>query len=86
MVGEGAGSFAPFSRDKLFLSLYNSLVHRQDPSREAAELTDTVISKLPTHVRSASIPKHNLKQVVQVALNRFDKVASAHYEASHRRT
>ena len=76
----------PFSADKLFLSLHNSLEHRKTAVSDARGLTETVISKLPEHIVDGSVSKSTLAQVIQVALNRFDKAASSHYQAFHKST
>lgn len=74
----------PFSRDKLFMSLYGSCQHRKTALEDARGLTDTVTGKLSGYIRDGVIGKGDLVQVVQVALNRFDKAASVHYAAYHR--
>jgi transcriptional regulator NrdR family protein len=79
-----AGRYEPFSRDKLLLSLYKSCEHRKDALSDAASLTDTVIKKLLTQVQNGVINRTHIIQVVQVALNRFDKAASVHYTAFHK--
>lgn len=83
-VRGNSGRFTPFSRDKLLLSLYRSCGHRADPLNDAAGLTDTVIKKLLTHVKDGSLNAQTVARTVQVALNRFDKAASVHYQAFHK--
>lgn len=78
-------SLQPFSRDKLFLSLYKSCGHRKNALDDAKGLTDTIISKLPTYLVDGTLASHDIVRVAQVALNRFDKAASAHYQAYHSR-
>src|SRR5690554_5213061 len=47
LVVEGLrGKLYPFSRDKLFLSLYKALGHRRDALHSATELTETTINIL----------------------------------------
>ena len=75
----------PFSRDKLFLSLYKSCGHRQTALNDARGLTETAIGKLRAHITNGSLESSDITLVVQVALNRFDKAASVHYRAFHRR-
>jgi transcriptional repressor NrdR len=77
------GPSVPFSRDKLFLSLYKSCQHRQTALEDAGALTDTIINKLVSHVHNGVIDSATMAQVVRVALNRFDGVASVHYQAFH---
>jgi transcriptional repressor NrdR len=76
----------PFLRDKLFLSLYKSCEHRKTALTDAQGLTDTVIRKLPAHMADSTVSGRDIAQIVQIALNRFDKAASVHYDAYHRRT
>jgi transcriptional repressor NrdR len=77
------GVLQPFSRDKLFLSLYKSCQHRRTATSDAAGLTDTIIKKLASQSSGGLIDRHFIIQVAQVALNRFDDAASVHYRAFH---
>ena len=72
-----------FSRDRLFLSLYESCKHRPRPVEDAAGLTDTVINKLQPMVENGSVQKSHLKEIILICLNRFDKIAATHYQAYH---
>ncbi len=85
MVQGGPGDLQPFSRDKLLLSLYRSCQHRLTALADAGGLTDTIIKKAPAQVTDGVITRRLLAQTAQVALNRFDKAASVHYQAFHRR-
>jgi transcriptional repressor NrdR len=85
-VYEPSGSFTPFSRDKLFLSIYNCLQHRPTALKDAAGLTETVINRLPPHLTDMTLLRPQISQVTQVALNRFDKAASIQYQALHSST
>ncbi|MDL2341473.1 MAG: hypothetical protein QFB87_00115 [Patescibacteria group bacterium] len=73
-----------FSRDKLFLSLYNSLQHRPTALADASGLTDTVISKLSPQVQAGIVRPAQITQLATVALHRFDTAASVHYQAFHK--
>jgi transcriptional repressor NrdR len=77
------GHLEPFSRDKLLLSLYDSLRHRPTALRDAGGLVETVISRLVEHVSSGTIDARMIAQISQVALNRFDSAASISYQAFH---
>lgn len=85
LVQGGPGDLQPFSRDKLLLSLYRSCQHRLTALADAGGLTDTIIKKAPAQVTDGVITRRLLAQTAQVALNRFDKAASVHYQAFHRR-
>jgi transcriptional repressor NrdR len=86
MVQGVDGILAPFSRDKLLLSLYASCRHRQTAINDATALTETVMGGILADKTGGSIQSRHLKQVIQVVLNRFDKVASTHYAAFHKTT
>lgn len=75
------GRLHPFSRDKLFISLYDSLQHRRSAIHDADSLATTVISKLSPLVKDGVIKSSDIVTVTQVALNRFDSVGSVHYGA-----
>jgi transcriptional regulator NrdR family protein len=83
LIRDARGSLRPFSRDKLFLSLYKSCQHRKTALEDAAGLAETVIKKLGGQVQDGVVNRINVIQVTQVALNRFDKAASSHYMAFH---
>jgi transcriptional regulator NrdR family protein len=72
-----------FQRDKLFLSVYDSLKHRKTALRDATELTDTVLHKLHPHMKDAVVFKDVITETVHVTLAHFDKAAATHYAAFH---
>jgi len=85
LVRDQSGALQPFSHLKLFLSLYKSCEHRKTALSDAEALTDTVIKKLLG--RSATSPAIDRQLIIQttlVALNRFDRAASSHYQAFHK--
>jgi transcriptional repressor NrdR len=73
----------PFSRDKLLFSLHQSCRHRQHPVEDAAALADTIIRKLQSQVSDGTLDSRAIARITQVTLNRFDRVASVHYQAFH---
>lgn len=78
------GHLQPFLPLKLTFSLYRSLEHRKTALTDATGLTQTIISKLRLQATNGQIDTATISQTVQVALNRFDRAASVHYEANHR--
>lgn len=87
VVSRRAGSFRPFSRDKLLLSMSKCCEHRQNALSDAQGLTETIINKLSTYITKdapGTLLSQDIAQVAQVALNRFDRAASVHYQAHHR--
>lgn len=82
-VSSNKRPMSPFNRDKLFLSLLESCKHRSTALADAASLADTVISQLAPHVTNGALTAKEIIISSQVALNRFDKAASTHYQAFH---
>lgn len=83
MVRRKTSALEPFQRDKLFLSIHNSVQHRPTALTDATSLTNTVIQKLLANNSGATIDASLITQIVQVALTRFDSAASVHYAAFH---
>lgn len=75
----------PFSRDRLFLSLYKSLGHRKDALTSATELTQTVIGKLLRDcvARDGVISMRELTVQAYRILKRYDPLAATTYKAYH---
>lgn len=75
--------YKPFSRDKLLLSIYDSLKHRKTALNDATALTDTVIAMLTQHISNACVGRGQIIDSTQLALKRFDKSAATYYAAYH---
>jgi transcriptional regulator NrdR family protein len=82
-VQSASGAISPFSRDKLLLSVHESLKHRPDALNDAAGVTATIIHKLSGVAEDGRLERQTIRNAAQVALNRFDKAASAHYMVFH---
>lgn len=76
-------SIQPFSRDILFISLYDSLKHRKDAMRDASALTTTIVSMLYPLADEAVVERDVVATISYTVLERFDKVAATHYKAFH---
>lgn len=74
-------SLQPFSREILFISIYESCKHRKTASEDAMALTDTVISALLHKSESGKILINNIQATVQSVLTKFDPVAAIYYGA-----
>jgi len=85
VAGLNNKKFYPFSRDKLFLSLYKSLGHRQDALNSSSALTSTVIGVLlnKKYVVNGAISTQSVAKVAHEALKRFDPLAATSYKAYH---
>jgi transcriptional repressor NrdR len=82
-VSYSSGHVEPFSRDKLLLSVYDSLKHRKTALNDATALTDTIVSHLLRHTQNAALKRDVIVSEVNKILKRFDKVAATHYQAFH---
>lgn len=72
-----------FQRDKLFISIYDSLQHRKTAQMDATGLTDTIIRKLYPYAIDLSIEATTIITITYQTLQRFDKAAATHYKAFH---
>lgn len=75
----------PFRRDKLFLSLYKSLGHRQDALDSSTALTQTVIGRLlrKKYIINGVVNTRSISSVAYEVLKRFDPLAATTYKAYH---
>ena len=74
----------PFSRDKLFLSIYDACRHKNDACMIAGALTDTVMSELfSRHTTKSVILREEIIEKATTVLKHFDIVALTHYTAFH---
>ena len=80
-ISSASPSLQPFSRDKLFISIYRSSEHRPSALNDASLITDTIISRLLLKVENSSIPLHLIQQQAYITLKRFDPVAATYYRA-----
>lgn len=78
-----SGALEPFQRDKLFLSVYDSLKHRKTATEDARSLISTIMNKLMVKQTQATIERQLVVECVTVVLKRFDKIAYTHYRAFH---
>jgi len=82
-VKSSSGSLQPFNKNKLFLSLYKSLGHREHALEDATALTDTIMSKLPSKTQNGLITAPDITKATHEVLKRFDTPAAVHYAAFH---
>lgn len=78
-----SGKLAPFNRDNLFLSIYESCRHRPNALAEAGPLTQTVINNLAAAHREGELERSKIIEATSLVLKRFDKVAATLYLAYH---
>ena len=76
-------SIAPFIKEKLLISIDNSLGHRANHINEAISLTNTIVTKLQASYKTPLITKNDIVTTAQEVLKNFDSVASVYYNAYH---
>lgn len=73
----------PFSRENLFVSIYEACRHRPRAVYEATELTNTIIAKVLPAAEKGIIQIGVITKTAKDILSRFDKDASTIYAAYH---
>lgn len=73
----------PFSRDLLFVSVFESCKHRPDALGDASALTQTIIGQLLPHVQEGILEREIIVTIALAVLERFDKAAATIYGAFH---
>ncbi len=81
MVKGANNHLEPFSRDKLLISIFDSIKHRNAPQNEADGLCDTVVADLISSLSGTVIKKRLIKQVCLSVLQPFDSTAGTYYQA-----
>lgn len=81
VVEDSSTKIKPFSRDKLFISVYESCRHRKNAVTDAGHLTDTIMNKAFTTIQGGVIQRGAIEKFAITILKRFDKVAMVHYQA-----
>jgi transcriptional repressor NrdR len=82
-VRHAGGSLVPFSRDKLYASVYESCRHQKDAHSNATALTQTIIAQLLKSPVTAVVPAADISAIAAEVLARFDNAAGVHYAAFH---
>ena len=76
-------SVEPFWRDKLFVSIKDSLQHRKTALEDASYLTDTILAKTLA-LKTQNIKTRQLFDIIHKVLKNYDKTAAAVYKATNR--
>ena len=74
----------PFSRDALFVSIYEACKHRPTALDDAGALTNTIIARLVPAAEHGKLGRNTIITIVHETLDRFDKTAAAVYAAYHK--
>ena len=82
-VRKHKNALEPFERDKLFISIYESLKHRKSALVDATGLTTTILTRIYQLAEDSVIERDVIVTVTASVLERFDAVAATHYAAYH---
>jgi transcriptional repressor NrdR len=74
---------APFSRDRLFIDIYESCRHRETAVGDAASLAQTIIDELLAVTKDGIVERATIVTTASKVLKRFDKPAATFYAAYH---
>jgi transcriptional repressor NrdR len=83
MVRSIDGSLEPFSRDALFISVYECCKHRPRAIDDASGLTQTILTNILATQKDATVSRDQIVDTVISLLKRFDSVAATIYRAYH---
>jgi len=83
-VGKADGTLEPFSRDRLFISIYESCKHRETAATDASSVTQLVINRLlAAQEEPGLLPRPIIISTTIAALSPFDSAAATAYGAYH---
>lgn len=76
-------SFTPFNNERLFISIYESCKHREQPIEDARSLTRTIIAHLlqSPNKKPGSIAVSDIITIATRTLQDFDSAAASYYKA-----
>lgn len=83
IVFKDSNVLEPFSREKLLLSVYDTLRHRKTAVGDATALCDTIWSKAYLHITDGIILRDDLVRITAATLQRFDRAGATAYLAFH---
>lgn len=83
VVRNAMSHIMPFSRDLLYLSIYDACKHRPGAASDATALTDTILSRLVPLAKDGVIDRQDITASCLTVLKHFDTVAAVHYKAFH---
>lgn len=84
VAGNNSSKLAPFSRDRLFIDVYEACKHRPGASDDAAYLTQVIIGRIMGFQIDSVVKREDIIRETAKALGRFDSTAEVVYSAYHR--
>lgn len=83
MIQAAGSKLTAFSRDILYVSIYEACRHRESAARDATALTLVVVGDLLKHIQNGRLERDELTAITHRALKRFDAAAATYYAAYH---
>lgn len=80
-IEDSQGHLKPFSRDKLYVSIKDSLNHRKTALEDATALTDTVMAQILTK-KTSKLATKDLSVITNIVISAYDPIAGTVYKAS----
>ena len=80
---DGRNGLEPFSRDQLFLSVYDSCKHRSAAVDDATALVHIIVAQVLAGQQNGIIRRQHVVETAHTALKRFDQAAATMYLAYH---
>lgn len=74
-------SLEPFHRNKLYISLYEALRHRNNPMNDAEEICNTIIEASRDKIRDGLLLLDDLQDIICTTLSNFDESGLVYYKA-----
>lgn len=81
-IKKSDSSLEPFRRDVIYISIFDSLSHRNDRITTSSHLTDTIITKV-LNMQNPLIERATLVRETYKVLHNFDRTAALVYKAKH---
>lgn len=81
VVNKPRSKVEAFSRDKLLITVFDSLKHRKSAYSDAAALTDTIIAKVLNAISGPGVDLKEITIITEQTLSDFDHAAATHYRA-----
>lgn len=82
-TGKMSHSLQAFDRDRLYISIYESVRHRPSAVSDARGLADTVVAHIIKNAEHSRVDVRTITQTILDTLQRFDHAAATHYAAFH---
>lgn len=80
-VNNSQKALQPFSRDKVMLSVYLSILHRKTALDDSTALIGTILPRVVAHSNRGVIDSKEIFEITLGVLTNFDKAGATYYQA-----